>query len=160
MARNSSGNPSRRLRLSQVGQFPQRRRTTGLSAPPTMPRRDPQSFSSTFFHLVVAPVLGVADKIACSRTVNPRQKDETIGIGIVEGIITGLRLDPRQQLAEMRGRNGDIRIQERFQHLMDGCVLGAKDVFSQKHGFRATDFTDGDNEEREPDVYYTWEPPR
>lgn len=33
-------------------------------------------------------------------------------------------------------------------------------AFYEKHGFRATDFTEGDNEEREPDVYYTWEPPR
>ena len=32
-------------------------------------------------------------------------------------------------------------------------------AFYEKHGFRATAFTDGDNEEREPDVYYTWEPP-
>lgn len=31
--------------------------------------------------------------------------------------------------------------------------------FYEKHGFRATAFTDGENEEREPDVYYTWEPP-
>jgi len=33
-------------------------------------------------------------------------------------------------------------------------------AFYEKHGFRATQFTDGENEEREPDVYYTWEPPR
>jgi len=31
--------------------------------------------------------------------------------------------------------------------------------FYERHGFRATGFTEGDNEEREPDVYYTWEPP-
>lgn len=33
-------------------------------------------------------------------------------------------------------------------------------AFYEKHGFRATAFTDGDNEEREPDVCYTWEPTR
>lgn len=31
-------------------------------------------------------------------------------------------------------------------------------AFYEKHRFRATGFTDGDNEEREPDVSYEWAP--
>src|SRR5271157_1996741 len=42
MPRNRRGRPSRRLRLSQVGQVPQSRRTTGSSAPSTMPCFNPQ----------------------------------------------------------------------------------------------------------------------
>jgi ribosomal protein S18 acetylase RimI-like enzyme len=33
-------------------------------------------------------------------------------------------------------------------------------AFYEKHGFRATHFTEGENEEREPDVHYAWEPPQ
>jgi len=40
---NNNRNPSRRLRLSQVGHVPHSRWTTGLSAPPPMPRFSPQS---------------------------------------------------------------------------------------------------------------------
>jgi hypothetical protein len=43
MANNSTGKPSRKLRLSQVGQVPHNLWTAGLSAPPTIPRVSPQS---------------------------------------------------------------------------------------------------------------------
>jgi GNAT superfamily N-acetyltransferase len=33
-------------------------------------------------------------------------------------------------------------------------------AFYEAHGFRAVDFTDGRNEENEPDVKYVWERPR
>jgi ribosomal protein S18 acetylase RimI-like enzyme len=33
-------------------------------------------------------------------------------------------------------------------------------TFYENHGFRVTHFTEGDNEEHEPDVHYVWEPPQ
>jgi hypothetical protein len=41
MAKKISGKPSRKLRLSQVGQVPQSCLTNGLSCPPTIPFRKP-----------------------------------------------------------------------------------------------------------------------
>ena len=41
MAKKISGKPSRKLRLSQVGQVPQSCVTNGLSCPPTIPFRKP-----------------------------------------------------------------------------------------------------------------------
>lgn len=71
--------------------------------------------------------------------VHPDSQGEGVGTALLR---KALSLSPRRVLLATSQRNTRAR------------------AFYEKHGFRATDFTEGENEEREPDVYYTWEPPR
>jgi ribosomal protein S18 acetylase RimI-like enzyme len=71
--------------------------------------------------------------------VHPDSQGQGVGTALLH---KALSLSPRRVLLATSQRNTRAR------------------AFYEKHGFRATDFTDGENEEREPDVYYAWEPPR
>lgn len=69
--------------------------------------------------------------------VHPDSQGQGVGTALLR---KAFNLSPRRVLLATAQRNTRAR------------------AFYERHGFRATGFTEGDNEEREPDVYYTWEP--
>jgi ribosomal protein S18 acetylase RimI-like enzyme len=71
--------------------------------------------------------------------VHPESQGRGVGTALLRKAVS---LSPRRVVLATSQRNTRAR------------------AFYEKHGFRATHFTEGDNEEREPDVHYTWEPPQ
>lgn len=84
-----------------------------------------------------------------------------VGMMVLDGgLLSQLYLDPAH-----RGRGlGDRFVTLAKERVPAGLTLWTFQVnkpahrFYERHGFVAVEYTDGDNEEREPDVRYVWQP--
>ncbi|NEB90625.1 GNAT family N-acetyltransferase [Streptomyces bauhiniae] len=84
-----------------------------------------------------------------------------VGMMVLDGVLLSqLYLDPAH-----RGRGlGDRFVSLAKERVPAGLTLWTFQVnkpahrFYERHGFVAVEYTDGDNEEREPDVRYVWQP--
>jgi ribosomal protein S18 acetylase RimI-like enzyme len=92
-----------------------------------------------------------------------RRGDRVIGYML----INGEDLDHLYVHPDSQGQGVGTALLRKALSLSPRCVVLATSqrntrarAFYEKHGFRATHYTEGDNEEREPDVHYAWEPPR
>ena len=79
-------------------------------------------------------------------------------------LINGEDLDHLYIHPDSQGQGIGLALLDKARSLSPRCVALATfqrntraRAFYEKHGFRAVRFTDGENEEREPDVHYGWQ---